>query len=220
MIDFPPNPIPGYKQVLKRGFDLMVSLLGLLLAGWLIPLLVLLARHDTGLPGLFVQDRIGRFGRPFRLLKIRTMRSSRTVTTTVTTRGDTRITTLGRHLRRWKLDELPQLINVLRGDMSLVGPRPDVAGFADRLTGADRVILTVRPGITGPATLRFRDEEQLLAAQPDPEEYNRMVVFPEKVRLNRLYVEGYGFWKDLGYVLETVFPLLVSGRRATTGTLT
>ncbi|MCB1054706.1 MAG: sugar transferase, partial [Acidobacteria bacterium] len=100
--------------------------------------------------------------------------------------------------------ELPQLWNVLVGQMSFVGPRPDVEGFADRLEGPDRVVLTLRPGITGPATLAFRREEELLAAQPDPETYNREVIWPEKVRLNREYVATWSFWRDLGYLWRTV----------------
>jgi lipopolysaccharide/colanic/teichoic acid biosynthesis glycosyltransferase len=107
-------------------------------------------------------------------------------------------------LRTAKIDELPQLLNVLVGQMSFVGPRPDVPGFADALVGAERVILSVRPGITGPATLRFRNEEEILSLQSDPEAYNREVIFPEKVRLNRQYVESYSFWADLKYIYLTV----------------
>ncbi|MCE2874026.1 MAG: sugar transferase [Planctomycetaceae bacterium] len=166
----------------------------------------IVASIDTRQNGLFIQMRVGRDGRLFPLLKIRTMRTVAGWTSTVTTGRDPRITTMGRLLRRTKLDELPQLLNVLMGDMSLVGPRPDVPGFADRLQGADRVVLTLRPGITGPATLRFRDEEALLAAQPDPERYNREVIWPEKVRLNRQYAERYTFRADLVFILRTLMP--------------
>jgi lipopolysaccharide/colanic/teichoic acid biosynthesis glycosyltransferase len=123
----------------------------------------------------------------------------------VTTSNDPRITAIGRFFRRTKIDELPQLINVLFGQMGFVGPRPDVPGFADELCGADRIILTVRPGITGPATLRFRNEEEELAAQPDPERFNREVIFVEKVRLNREYVENFSLLKDVRYILLTLF---------------
>jgi lipopolysaccharide/colanic/teichoic acid biosynthesis glycosyltransferase len=123
---------------------------------------------------------------------------------TVTTVDDPRITRVGNFLRRFKLDELPQLINVFVGDMSFVGPRPDVVGFADRLKGEDRIILNVRPGITGPATLKYRDEEKILARQEDPDKYNEEVIFPDKVRINREYVKNYGFWKDIGYIIETI----------------
>jgi lipopolysaccharide/colanic/teichoic acid biosynthesis glycosyltransferase len=107
-------------------------------------------------------------------------------------------------LRCFKLDELPQLWNVLKGDMSFVGPRPDVSGFADELIGEDRIVLSVRPGITGPATLAFREEESLLQAQADPETYNREVLFPEKVRINKKYVTEYRFQDDLLLILRTV----------------
>jgi len=106
--------------------------------------------------------------------------------------------------RKTKLDELPQLIHVLLGQMSFVGPRPDVPGYADKLEGDDRIVLTVRPGITGPATLKYRDEESLLAAQEDPEPYNNEILWPDKVRLNREYVENWSFWRDLYYIGRTV----------------
>jgi lipopolysaccharide/colanic/teichoic acid biosynthesis glycosyltransferase len=189
---------------LKRGFDLTFSALGLVLTGWLIGLAYILASIDTGKSGFFIQERVGREGRRFNVIKIRTMRDAVEISTNVTTARDPRITRLGRFFRRTKIDELPQLINVLLGQMSFVGPRPDVPGFADQLTGADRLILTVRPGITGPATLRFRDEEKLLARQPDPEAYNREVIYPEKVRLNREYVEHYSFARDLQYIIQTI----------------
>ena len=127
------------------------------------------------------------------------------IDTSVTTGADPRITCSGRFFRRTKIDELPQLINVLMGEMSFVGPRPDVPGFADSLQGDDRLILSVRPGITGPATLHFRDEEVLLAQQSDPERFNREVIYPEKVRLNRQYVENYRFIDDLKFIWQTIF---------------
>ena len=105
-----------------------------------------------------------------------------------------------------KLDELPQLVNVLLGQMSFVGPRPDVASFADSLTGGDKIILSVRPGITGPATLAFRNEEELLTKSDDPELFNRKVIYPEKIRLNRQYVEEYSFVKDVLYIVATLLP--------------
>jgi lipopolysaccharide/colanic/teichoic acid biosynthesis glycosyltransferase len=190
--------------MIKRSFDLCIAVAGLCLTGWLILLAAIAATIDTGKSGLFVQTRIGRDGRRFGVIKIRTMRDIPGIETTVTRAGDPRITALGRWLRRTKIDELPQLINVLLGQMSLVGPRPDVPGFADQLQGKDRIILSVRPGITGPATLRFRDEEDLLAQQVDPERYNRTVLYPEKVRLNRNYIEHYRFWLDIKYLYLTI----------------
>lgn len=199
-----PARLTPYNRAVKRGFDVCAAIAGLCLAGWLILLACVAASIDTGQSGFFRQERIGRGGLPFKIIKIRTMRAVPLVQTTVTRAGDPRITRLGRFFRRTRIDELPQLINVLLGQMSIVGPRPDVPGFADQLRGADRVILSVRPGITGPATLIFRREEELLAAQPDPEAYNRQVIFPEKVKLNRAYVESYSFWTDLQLIVRTV----------------
>jgi lipopolysaccharide/colanic/teichoic acid biosynthesis glycosyltransferase len=126
----------------------------------------------------------------------------------ITTAADNRITPVGRFLRRFKLDELPQLWNVLIGNMSFVGPRPDVPGYADKLQGDARKILELRPGITGPATLYFRNEEDLLASASNPKEYSDTVIWPKKVELNLAYLEHWGFWKDLGYLLITIFPSL------------
>lgn len=189
---------------LKRSFDLLLATSGLVIAWPLILLAALLAWIDTGRGGFFLQSRVGREGRLFRVIKIRTMRPIASRDTTVTTANDVRITTLGRFLRRTKVDELPQLLNILSGDMSFVGPRPDVPGFADLLTGDDRVILGVRPGITGPATLKYSDEEGMLAAQTDPEKYNREVIYPDKVAINRQYVVNYQFRNDLKYIWMTL----------------
>ena len=189
---------------LKRGFDVFGSALGLLLTFWLIALAWLVATVDTRANGFFTQERVGRYGRRFSVVKLRTMQVDPAVNTTVTTAGDARITPVGRLLRRAKLDELPQLINVLKGDMSFVGPRPDVPGFADTLEGEDRIILTVRPGITGPATLKYRDEEALLAGADDPEAYNRDVIYPDKVRINREYVQNWSFRRDVQYIWKTI----------------
>ncbi len=132
------------------------------------------------------------------------MRDVDGVATVVTTRDDPRITPLGQLLRRAKLDELPQLINVIKGDMSFVGPRPDVPGFADLLEGEDRIVLSIRPGITGPATLKYRNEEEMLSGIDDPETYNRDVIFPDKVAINRRYIEHYSLTGDVRYIIETV----------------
>lgn len=197
--------IPRAAQAAKRLLDFSASLVGLLLTGWIIVLAALVARFETGEPGIFVQSRIGRHGRPFDLYKIRTMKSTAGKATTVTTRDDPRITKSGRFFRKTRIDEIPQLYNVLVGEMSLVGPRPDVAGFADRLEGAERAILSLRPGITGPATLAYRDEEALLAAVDDPEAYNRDVVFPDKVRINLDYIRQYSLAGDFRYIFRTLF---------------
>lgn len=187
----------------KRAFDLIVSSATLVLLGWSILLGAAVSAAAHGGSGFFVQRRIGRHGRTFRLLKLQTMRREPSGGTTVTTAHDARITPVGRLLRRTKLDELPQFVNVLLGHMSLVGPRPDVPGFADRLEGDDRIVLSVAPGITGPASLAYRDEEDLLASRGDPERYNREVVYPDKVRINKIYIRTYSFRRDLYYLWLT-----------------
>ena len=111
---------------------------------------------------------------------------------------------MGRFFRKTKIDELPQLWNVLLGHMSFVGPRPDVPGYADKLTGVERAVLSLRPGITGPATLKYRDEEEILATQDDPEQYNREVIYPDKVQINLQYIREWSFLGDLRYILATV----------------
>ena len=181
-----------------------MSLLLLTLTSWLIALAWLAATIDTRANGFFTQERVGKHARRFRVIKLRTMRVDQATDSTVTIAGDQRITRLGRFFRRTKIDELPQLINVLKGEMSFVGPRPDVPGYADALEGEDRVVLAVRPGITGPATLKYRNEESLLSQAEDPEAYNREVIFPDKVRLNREYVRGWSFRKDLHYLKQTI----------------
>ncbi len=189
----------------KRIFDFCLSLFGLLLFWWLIILAAILARFDTGESGFFTQTRVGQFGKLFKLVKIRTMRPSASINTTVTTVNDSRITRLGTFFRKTKIDELPQLINVLIGQMSLVGPRPDVPGFADQLRGDQKIILSIKPGITGPATLAYRNEEDLLASVADPEKYNEEVIFPDKVRMNMEYIKNYSLLGDVRYIIATIF---------------
>ena len=188
----------------KRTFDVLLAAVGLVLTSWLIALAWVAATLDTRANGFFTQRRVGQCGKQFTIFKIRTMRSD-SMASSVTVSGDSRVTRLGWIWRKLKIDELPQLINVLMGQMSFVGPRPDVPGFADQLKGDDRIILTVRPGITGPATLKYRNEEELLASVTDPEKYNAEVVFPDKVRLNRGYVENWSFARDIRYIWATIW---------------
>lgn len=197
--------LTGLSVIAKRAFDILVSFIGLVLTGWLIILAWLVASIETRSNGFFIQGRVGRGGKLFFVIKIKTMYPQSQNASTVTTINDARISRSGWFFRRTKIDELPQLINVLVGQMSLVGPRPDVPGFADFLKGGDLIVLSVRPGITGPATIKYRDEETLLAQQDDPEQYNRDIIFPDKVRINREYVENYSFCKDLYYICKTVF---------------
>lgn len=197
--------LSSFQSILKRGFDLVVAFVCLLCLWWLVLIAWVLASIDTRSNGFFIQQRVGKGGRLFRVVKIKTMRPDSVTTTTVTRAGDPRITRLGHAFRKTKIDELPQLWNVLIGDMSFVGPRPDVPGFADKLNDDDKIILSIRPGITGPATLRFRDEEKLLASVNNPEKYNIEVIFPEKVRINKEYIKNYSLFSDLKYIFITIF---------------
>ena len=122
----------------------------------------------------------------------------------VSVAGESRITPLGAKLRKYKLDELPELWNVLIGDMSFVGPRPDVPGYADKLEGEARAILKLKPGITGPASLKYRNEEEILAQQPDPIKYNDEVIYPDKVRINLEYLRHWSFWLDIKVIVHTI----------------
>ena len=154
----------------------------------------------------FVQKRVGLNGQLFNCHKFRTMTVKHNGST-VSVAGDSRITPLGAKLRHYKLDELPELWNVLIGDMSLVGPRPDVPGYADCLQGEERRILELRPGITGPASLKYRFEENILAKVENPQEYNDTVIYPDKVRLNLYYLDHYSFLKDLQMIRCTLFRM-------------
>jgi len=193
-----------FSRTIKRTFDLVGAILSIFLTGWLMVLAWLIASIETKSNGLFIQKRIGKEGKPFFVYKIKTMKHVEEQQSTVTTKDDKRITKSGAFFRKTKIDELPQLFNVLFGTMSFVGPRPDVPGFADTLEGEDRVILSLRPGITGPASLKYKNEEALLAKQKDPESYNREVIWPDKVKINKAYVKDWTFKKDIEYIIKTV----------------
>lgn len=198
-----PEGLTLRQRAIKRSFDIVASAAGLVVLSPVIAAAVTAATVDTREWGLFSQTRIGRYGVPFKIYKVRTMRTLHDGTT-VTTAHDARITPLGHRLRRWKLDEFPQLWNVLKGDMSLVGPRPDVSGFADQLVGVDRIILTLRPGVTGPASLAFRDEQALLAEQADPEKYNTEELWPAKVIINSRYAGHWQLTDDIRIIIATL----------------
>lgn len=191
-------------MILKYIFDRFVSLIGLLLL-WPVLAVVALFIHARmpGGPVFFTQKRVGRNGELFTIYKFRTMSVAHSGSS-VSVAGESRITPLGAKLRKYKLDELPELWNVLIGDMSFVGPRPDVPGYADKLTGNNRRILELRPGITGPASLKYRDEEELLATVENPQEYNDTVIYPDKIRLNLYYLDNYSFVKDIQMIICTV----------------
>lgn len=185
---------------LKRSFDLVFSFI--LIPVLIIPILifVIVATINTRQFGLFLQKRVGQHGKLFHIYKIRTLRKGKHVLGHL----DLSATRFGKFLRFYKLDELPQIFNVLIGNMSFVGPRPDVSGFADELKNEDRIILILKPGITGPATLKYKDEETILSKQLDPETYNRTIIWPDKVKINKKYIENYSFSLDLNFIWKSI----------------
>lgn len=184
----------------KRLFDLLLALLLLPIVMPILFILVGIAAIDVGKFGWFQQERVGQKGELFNIYKIRTLRAEPHFFGHL----DQSASKIGKFLRQSKLDELPQLFNVLFGHMSFVGPRPDVQGFADELVGNDRIILIVKPGVTGPATLKYKDEEAVLAKQSDPETYNRTIIWVDKVDINKKYVKNWSFYLDLKYIIQSI----------------
>ena len=182
----------------KRIFDSIFSITTLLLLGWLIIICWLLAAIDTKSNGLFIQKRIGQFGHPFNIYKLKSMKEVNGLKT---------ISRFGTFIRNTKIDELPQLFNVLMGTMSVVGPRPDVPGYYDKLQGTDRKILELKPGLTSPATLKYANEETLLAQQENPLHFNDTILFPDKVKLNLNYCNTRTFFGDLNIIWQTAISL-------------
>ena len=189
---------------MKMVLRCQASLGGLLLL-WPVLLVcaILIRIKMPGGPVIFKQRRVGQYGQLFTMYKFRTMKVNHSGST-VSVQGESRITPLGAKLRKYKLDELPELWNVLIGDMSLVGPRPDVPGYADKLEGEDRRILLLKPGITGVASLKYRNEEELLAEQNDPQKYNDEVLFPDKVKINIEYLDNWSFGFDIKIITYTI----------------
>ena len=222
-------------MIFKRLFDIVASLLGLLLIWWIFPIVAfLIHKKMPGGPAFFCQKRVGKDGKLFTCHKFRSMTVAPATCSSlkgkeddswssVSVAGDSRITPLGAKLRHYKIDELPELWDVLIGNMSFVGPRPDVPGYADRLKGADRDVLKLRPGITGPATLKYRLEDEMISeyvkkrqaegdSRPMQEiaiEYNDNVIYPDKVRLNCYYYHHYSFRKDIEMIFATVLGFTV-----------
>jgi len=188
----------------KRAFDIVLSVFLLCITFPIIVVAWVIATIETKSNGIFTQKRVGKNGKLFDIYKIKTMKQIAGVDTTVTTSNDARITKSGVFFRKTKIDELPQLWNVLKGDMSFVGPRPDVPGYADRLQGEDRIILSIPPGITGPASLKYKNEEEILAKQEDPKRYNDEVIWPDKIKINKEYIQNWSFKKDIEYIKKTI----------------
>ena len=191
--------------MIKYLFDRSMALIGLICL-WpvLLVVAILIKVKMPGGPVLFTQHRIGKDGKLFTMYKFRSMTISHSGSS-ISVAGESRITPLVAVLRKYKLDELPELWNVLIGDMSFVGPRPDVPGYADSLQGEDRLILKLRPGITGPASLKYANEEEILATVNDPIKYNDEIIFPDKVRINLNYYYHHTFLGDIKLIFQTIF---------------
>jgi len=189
-------------KLIKRTFDFFFSLIGLLLTFPIILVAWIVASIETKSNGMFSQIRVGENGKFFKIYKIKTMKNKKG--TTITTANDDRITKSGKIFRKYKIDELPQLWNVLIGNMSFVGPRPDVPGYADKLEGNDRMVLSIKPGITGPASLKYKNEEEILAQVENPKEYNDKIIWPDKVKINKEYIKNWSLKKDIEYIIKTV----------------
>lgn len=177
---------------LKTFFDIFIASICLLLFSWAILILLLIAHFDTG-KALFSQERIGQHGKPFRIFKIRTMHVHKQT-----------VSPYGKFLRKTKLDELPQLLNVLLGQMSFVGPRPDIPGYYDTLQGEHRKILELKPGLTSEASLKYYNEESILEKKANPQEYNDTVIFPDKVKMNLEYYYKQSFGEDMRVIYKTI----------------
>ncbi|MDM1355972.1 sugar transferase [Myroides marinus] len=191
-------------MIIKRIFDFLASFFGLLLI-WplLLVVAIMIKVKMPGGPAIFQQKRVGQHGKLFTMYKFRSMTVGHSGSS-VSVRGESRITPFGAKIRKYKIDELPELWNVLIGDMSLVGPRPDVPGYADKLVGEDRKMLLLKPGITGPASLKYKNEEEILAEQEDPIKYNDEVIFPDKVKINIHYLENWSFIEDIKIIFKTI----------------
>ena len=193
--------------MLKRLFDIVFSIIGLIVLFPLFIIIAILIKFDSRGPVLFFQKRVGKSAKLFTLIKFRSMYINHDNTSTVSIDGENRVTLVGKWLRKSKLDELPELWNVLNGDMSFVGPRPDVPGYADKLKGDARDILKIRPGITGPASIKYFDEEIILSTKDNPQNYNDKVIYPDKVRLNLEYYHNNNIFKDIKIIFATIFRI-------------
>ncbi len=189
---------------IKNLFDFILAFIGLFFTLWIIIIAWIVSSIETKSNGFFIQRRVGKDGVLFNVIKIKTMKKVQGVNTTVTASDDVRITKSGKFFRDTKIDELPQLLNVLIGDMSFVGPRPDVEGYADKLEGDDRVVLSIRPGITGPATIKYKNEEEILSKEKNPQEYNDTIIWPDKVKINKEYIKNWSLKKDIEYIMKTI----------------
>jgi lipopolysaccharide/colanic/teichoic acid biosynthesis glycosyltransferase len=178
----------------KRIFDIFFSILALLILGWVLIIGYIIVSIDTNSNGLYLQKRVGQFGVLFSIFKLKTIHPKT---------GN--ISKIGFFFRKYKIDEFPQLLNVLLGNMSFVGPRPDIEGYYDKLEGENRRILELKPGITSLASIKYFNEEELLSKQENPLVYNDTIIFPDKVKMNLEYYYDYNFWKDISIIMKTIY---------------
>ena len=186
-------------------FDYFFATVGLFV---FLPLLIIIGiciKITSKGPIFYVQERVGKNGNIFTIIKFRSMTSGRADNNTITISGDLRITRLGRFLRKYKLDELPELLNILKGEMSFVGPRPDLPGYADKLFGENRKILALKPGITSQASLKYANEEEILSKQENPINYNNDVIYPDKIKMNLDYYYNHNLLIDIKIIFATIF---------------
>jgi lipopolysaccharide/colanic/teichoic acid biosynthesis glycosyltransferase len=179
----------------KRIFDLFFAIFALIFLSWLLVIAWVLASFDTKSNGLFVQERIGQFGKIFRIYKIKTMKNE----------DEKSISKIGKFLRKSKIDELPQLLNILIGNMSFVGFRPDIAGYYDKLQGENRKILELKPGLTSWASIKYANEEAILSKQDNPLQYNDEIIFPDKIKMNLEYTNNQSITEDFLIIYKTIF---------------
>lgn len=188
----------------KRIFDIIISVFAIIILSPLFLLISIVIKLTSKGPIFFIQERIGLNGSIFKIIKFRTMINDHNSLNVVSIKNDSRITVVGKILRKYKLDEIPELINVLVGSMSLVGPRPDVPGYVDLLKGENRKILTLKPGITGPASLKYFNEEEILSSKKNPKDYNDKIIFPDKVKINLDYYYKNNIWIDIKIIFATI----------------
>ena len=193
--------------MLKRLFDIIFSFVGIVFLFPVFIIVSILIKIDSSGPVFFIQERVGLNGNFFKIIKFRSMKTNHNNSLTVTLENDKRITRIGKKIRKYKIDEIPELINVFIGDMSFVGPRPDVPGYADLLEGESRNILKLRPGITSRASIKYANEEMILLNEDDPIAYNNNIIFPDKVKLNLNYYYNNNIWIDIKIIFATLFAV-------------
>ena len=194
--------------MIKRLFDIIFSFVGIVFLFPVFIIVSILIKIDSSGPVFFLQERVGLNGKLFKIIKFRSMKINHNNSLTITLENDKRITRIGKKIRKYKIDEIPELINVFIGNMSFVGPRPDVPGYADLLKGESRNILKLRPGITSRASIKYANEEMILLNEDDPIEYNNNIIFPDKVKMNLNYYYNNNIWIDIKIIFATLFAVL------------